>query len=349
MARRAWAGPVEKYIRKVLLRGRPVYRVQMGGQGRGNRRSKVCQTLEEAVATKKAWLAGGIPVPAAGPPPDEVPATFEDGLRHYALDLRSRGKPASADNVDSVIRRIGAFGSRVLDDLTPTELFELKAERLRSVQEGTVRAELIFVRAMLRKARPEFVWPKDLLPPEHTFRVRWLRPTDEAVVFPLQQEPFATISRLAAITLMRQGEIRTLTRDMVYLEHGLVLLPRAKKGPRRVPLSTEAIALLTRALAGHQSPWVFVNPRTGRPYHDSTVGTHWRRAARQAGLRRFTFHDLRHHGATVAVNNGASDRELKALGGWATSRSVDRYASVLLPTLHRIAEGVSRGLALPAD
>jgi integrase len=47
------------------------------------------------------------------------------------------------------------------------------------------------------------------------------------------------------------------------------------------------------------------------------------KAARGAGLRDFNFHDLRHHGATMALNRGFT-----ALGGWKTERMMRRYAAV---------------------
>jgi len=42
--------------------------------------------------------------------------------------------------------------------------------------------------------------------------------------------------------------------------------------------------------------------------------------ARQAGRRDFHFHDLRHHGATMALNRGFTAPIVMALGGWKTER-----------------------------
>jgi integrase len=67
----------------------------------------------------------------------------------------------------------------------------------------------------------------------------------------------------------------------------------------------------------------------------------FRRAARGAGLRDFHFHDLRHHGATMALNKGFTAPMVMALGGWKTERMMRRYAAVTDQTLRAAAEAVS--------
>jgi len=58
-----------------------------------------------------------------------------------------------------------------------------------------------------------------------------------------------------------------------------------------------------------------------------------RQAARQLSRlggrsRTFHFHDLRHHGATMALNKGFTAPIVMALGGWKTERMMRRYAAV---------------------
>jgi len=86
--------------------------------------------------------------------------------------------------------------------------------------------------------------------------------------------------------------------------------------------------LLSRALAREpQHAYIFANPRTGRPYTANHVSLSCRQAARACGLVDFHFHDLRHHGPTVAVNRGATAPVLMALDGWKSAAMVQRYAS----------------------
>lgn len=95
-------------------------------------------------------------------------------------------------------------------------------------------------------------------------------------------------------------------------------LPRAKGGARPVILSAEAQKILRIQLERHQSEWVFPS-RQGQPYDRSYVGRVFRKAARAAGLKDFHFHDLRHHGATMALNLGFTAPIVMALGGWKPS------------------------------
>jgi Phage integrase family len=152
--------------------------------------------------------------------------------------------------------------------------------------------------------------------------------------------PFREMATLAALTLMRQGEIIALRREHVHLEQGVIMLPRAKAGARPVILSGEAQKILRGQLAAHESAWVFPGP-SGAPYHRDYVGRTFRKAARAAGLRDFHFHDLRHHGATTALNRGFTAPIVMALGGWKTERMMRRYAAVTDQTLPAAAEAVS--------
>ena len=52
-------------------------------------------------------------------------------------------------------------------------------------------------------------------------------------------------------------------------------------------------------------------------------------------------HDLRHHGATMALNRGFTAPIVMALGGWKTERMMRRYAAVTDATLRAAAEAVS--------
>jgi integrase len=144
----------------------------------------------------------------------------------------------------------------------------------------------------------------------------------------------------------RQGEIRTLRREHVHLEQGVVQLPKAKGGARSVVLSAEARKILQTELERHSSEWVFPSS-DGAPYSRVHVSRVFRKASRAVGLRDFHFHDLRHHGATMALNKGFTAPIVMALGGWKTERMMRRYAAVTDQTLRAAAEAVSGSEAVP--
>jgi integrase len=193
---------------------------------------------------------------------------------------------------------------------------------------------------MLKKARPEFHVPAGVFFPEDETRVRWLRPEEEILVLETMSSPFREMSKLAALTLMRLSEIRLLRRDMIHLEQGVVLLPQAKAGARPVILGQDARKILQRQLEGHDKEWAFPSP-AGGPYSRVHISRVFLKAARGAGLKDFHFHDLRHHGATMALNAGFTAPIVMALGGWKTEKMMRRYAAVTDQTLRAAAEAVS--------
>jgi integrase len=217
------------------------------------------------------------------------------------------------------------------------DLYEFRQARTRDgAKPSTVNRDLRTLRAMLKVARPDFRFPGGAFYPEDETRVRWLRPEEELLVLDTMPSPFRHIAQLAALTLMRQGELRGLRREHVHVEQGVVMLPRAKAGARPVILSAAARKILQAQLDGHEGEWVFPSP-DGRPY--SRV--HISRVFRKASLRDFRFHDLRHHGATMALNKGFTAPIVMALGGWKTERMMRRYAAVTDQTLRAAAEAVS--------
>jgi hypothetical protein len=74
----------------------------------------------------------------------------------------------------------------------------------------------------------------------------------------------------------------------------------------------------------------------------------FRKAARAAGLQDFHFHDLRHNGATMALNKGFTAPIVMALGGWKTERMMRRYGAVTDQTLRDAADAVLASSTPPA-
>lgn len=293
----------------------------------------------------------------------QAPATLRALFEFYVADLEARGKGA-----DTLVRAIQT--AHVIERLMPelldrpvsrigdAELFAFRQIRLRegkvvyTVTDGvkrerrvpakpsTINRDLRTIRAMLKKARPDYRVPAGVFLPEDETRVRWLRPEEELLVLEPMPSPFREIAKLAALTLMRMTEIRLLRREDVHLEQGVILLPQAKAGARPVILSEAARKIVQQQLETHAEGLLFPGP-AGRPYRREQIGKAFRRAARAAGLKDFHFHDLRHHGATMAFNRGFTAPIVMALGGWKTERMMRRYAAVTDQTLRAAAEAVS--------
>jgi len=216
-----------------------------------------------------------------------------------------------------------------------------QARQREGTKPATVNRDLRTIRAMFKKARPDYRFPGGAFFKEDDTRVRWLRPEEELLVLESMPSPHREMAKVAALTLMRLSEVRTLRRNQVRLEQGVLELPTTKTEPRYVVLSAAAQKVLHAQMEAHQGPeWVFPGP-DGRPYSRVHVSRVFRKASRAAGLRDFHFHDLRHHGATMALNKGFTAPIVMALGGWKTERMMRRYAAVTDQTLRAAAEAVS--------
>jgi len=292
-----------------------------------------------------------------------TPVTLKQLFEYYVADLEARGKGEesvvrAAQTALVIERLMPELLTRPISRIADADLFAFRNLRMREgkivrervgeemrerrepAKPSTINRDFRTLRAMLKKARPDYRFPAGAFLPEDETRVRWLRPEEELLVLETLRSPFREIAKLAALTLMRLSEIRLLRREHVHLEQGVVLLPRAKAGARPVILSGEAQKVLRGQLDAHTSAWAFPGP-DGRPYERSYVSRIFSKSARAAGLRDFHFHDLRHHGATMALNKGFTAPIVMALGGWKTERMMRRYAAVTDQTLRAAAEAVS--------
>jgi integrase len=143
--------------------------------------------------------------------------------------MRARGKgEASVCRVDYTRRSLEAIVPDLLDKpvsaIADADVFVFRNGRVREgTKPSTINRDLRTLRAALKKARPEYRFPGAAFFKEDETRVRWLRPEEELLVLEPMPSPFREIAKLAALTLMRQGELRGLRRDDVHLEQGVIL------------------------------------------------------------------------------------------------------------------------------
>ncbi len=334
-------------IRQVKVRGRKRWQARVAYQG--NRLSRLCESKDAAKAAEAELLQELRAASEQEAQEGAAPATLALLCEAYVLDLEARGKaPDSIIRAKDTAKRLTeCFGSRMtapLSKLTAADLFTFRTWRVQhQAKPGTINRDFRTISAMLKRADPAFRLPAGVFFREDETRVRWLEPLQGLDVMSRLRSPFREMAQLADLTLMRLSEVRTLRRSQVALSQGVIVLPTSKTGPNMVILSHEARILLQAQLDAHSGEYVFPAPHGG-PYSLRHVGTMWRRAAQAAGLRDFHFHDLRHDGATKALNAGYSAPIVMALGRWKTERKMRRYAAVTDKTLRAAAEAVSGNL-----
>ena len=119
-------------------------------------------------------------------------------------------------------------------------------------------------------------------------------------------------------TAMRRGEIVAMRWEHLDRKARVLLIPETKTGiPRRIPLSTVAIAILDslpRRLEG--KVWGM------RP---NSISQAFERVCKAAGIHGLTFHDLRHEAASRLGEKGFSGLEIATITGHKTMQMVKRY------------------------
>jgi integrase len=133
-----------------------------------------------------------------------------------------------------------------------------------------------------------------------------------------------TLVVLALSTAARAGELMSLSWRDVDLKDGRVLLRKTKNTqPRVIWVYGEALRLLKEhgKIRRLDDDRVFPGATPGSRY---AYHTPFKAACAAAGVREFRFHDLRHSAATYLAREGATEQQLKAIGGW-KSNVVSRY------------------------
>lgn len=139
-------------------------------------------------------------------------------------------------------------------------------------------------------------------------------------------------------TMARVGEVNKLTWDDVDLERGfIVLYTRKKKGgtltPRKVPMTGRLKAVMERRHLKHNpdKPWVFWRRYWSRkedrfvegPYADrKKIMT---RLCREAGVRYFRYHALRHAGASIMETNNVPIGSIQRILGHENRTTTEIY------------------------
>jgi integrase len=144
-------------------------------------------------------------------------------------------------------------------------------------------------------------------------------------------------ARFAVITLLRMREQSGLTWDRVNIESRTAWVPRGQTKGRRthsIPLTDEAVAILKEVRQLIPGSRVFGQEN----FHTAA----FRKAAGRAGVPRIRWHDLRHTGASWAIQSGVTLPELMELGGWRSYRMVLRYGHLAPANTVKAAERVAQ-------
>lgn len=165
---------------------------------------------------------------------------------------------------------------------------------------------------------------------------------------------------LATWCALRYGEIAELRRKDINVPASQVRIarsvsflpggtrvgpPKTKAGARRVAIPPHVMPAVQHHLDAHVAPEanaLLFPSDAGAHLHESVLYRHWDRARRAAGRADLRFHDLRHTGATLAAQAGATTAELQARLGHATADAAMIYQHAAQQRDQLLAENLSR-------
>jgi integrase len=153
-------------------------------------------------------------------------------------------------------------------------------------------------------------------------------------------------ARFAVLTMLRMRSMLRITWDRIDLGKRRMWIPGKQMKARRthgIPLSRDAVKVL-RKLKTLNPEGEYVFQWKGKPIDDCNTLA-FQEAVERAGVGPLRWHDLRHTGASWAVQNGVPLQQLMELGGWRDYRSVLRYAHLAPDHLAEAAELVGRKVA----
>lgn len=225
--------------------------------------------------------------------------------------------------------------------ISPRVFGRWRDKRLGEVGPAVVARQLTILRHVFEVARKEWALPvqqnpvalisKPPLPPA---RDRRLGPNELGALVTgcrtCLNQLVSPAVHFAIATAMRQGEILSARWEHLDLANRVLLIPLTKNGkPRRIPLSSEAIAII-EGLPRLESERIF-------PMSTQALKLAWRRLVKRAGIINLHFHDLRHEAISRFFERGLSIAEVALISGHRDVRMLFRYT-------HLRAEDVAKKL-----
>jgi integrase len=143
------------------------------------------------------------------------------------------------------------------------------------------------------------------------------------------RHPIGTKAGLALALLLytgvRRSDVVKLGRQ--HIRNGeLSFVATKTRKVRAAPHEIPVLPVLLEAIAaGPTGNLTFLMTEFGKPFTAAGFGNWFRDRCNEAGLPHCSAHGLRKLGATIAAENGATDRQLMAMFGWTSEGQATAY------------------------
>ncbi|KPJ65094.1 hypothetical protein AMJ44_11000, partial [candidate division WOR-1 bacterium DG_54_3] len=212
------------------------------------------------------------------------------------------------------------FKNTELREITPLDVERFRKSRLKAGNtKSTCNRYMALLKRMFNVAREEGYVEKNpvqkvkFYSEKDTLKERILTEDEEKRLLGTCSDNLKPILLIALNTGMRRAEIFNLQWSQVDLKSRRIRVEKAKSGKLRfIPVNDVLFNELCR-LRNNQSPFVFFNPDTMKPYVDMKKG--FKAACRRVGIAGLRFHDLRHTFASRLVEKGIDIETVRDLLG----------------------------------
>lgn len=166
----------------------------------------------------------------------------------------------------------------------------------------------------------------------------------DAIAASPSREHLLPIIQILAMTGARKREVLDMRWSDLDLDNKRWTVKINKSGKTQYkPLSDQVIFILStlkqqKNNVDSEQDWVFVSPKTQRPY--SSIFSSWNTARKKAGLHDLRIHDLRHNFASRLVSLGHSLYEVQHLLGHKDPSTTQRYAHLSQERLREAASSI---------
>lgn len=191
------------------------------------------------------------------------------------------------------------------------------------------------VKRFAEKSRDRFLQPDEL--------PRFLAALDK-----LSSPAMADAFRLMLFTGARKSNVLSAQWQDIDFESNIWhILDTKQNEPQRVPLTTEALAVLNRLkVMANGSPYVFPSPKAGTKYgHVTDVMRAWRELRNVAELPQLRMHDLRRTMGSWQALGGTSLQVIGKSLGHKNSSTTEVYARIMDDPVRQAMEKASAAMA----
>jgi integrase len=248
-------------------------------------------------------------------------------------------KPGTHYNYERLIKRfiVPAWGSRKVHEIDRADVSEMH----KSLKNTPYQANRVLgmISKMMNFAEMEGIRPDKSNPTLHVprnpeaKRERYLTNMElrelNQVLLKAEENSTELSSTIAAIRLLiatgaRLSEVLGMRWDWIDLHRKRIYLPESKTGKKIIHLNGLAIEILSGIERLPDNPYVIVGKNPGQ--HLVNLQKPWRRIRKQAGLKDFRIHDIRHNYASIAVGAGQDLHMVGKLLGHTQVQTTHRYA-----------------------